>query len=127
MIRRPPRSTRTDTLFPYTTLFRSGCVGANSLTVAGAVPESSWRACTRGGLHRLPVSTRWQMPPGHREAGRIVRHGRADASLLLVVDLVGAAAASSCSLPCAGRGGLGGVAVGTNTNQIGRGSGRGRG
>src|SRR3546814_2965233 len=26
MIRRPPRSTRTDTLFPYTTLFRSGVV-----------------------------------------------------------------------------------------------------
>src|SRR3546814_16675123 len=26
MIRRPPRSTRTDTLFPYTTLFRSHCV-----------------------------------------------------------------------------------------------------
>src|SRR3546814_6773280 len=27
MIRRPPRSTRTDTLFPYTTLFRSAGVG----------------------------------------------------------------------------------------------------
>src|SRR3546814_1754801 len=27
MIRRPPRSTRTDTLFPYTTLFRSISVG----------------------------------------------------------------------------------------------------
>src|SRR3546814_10406437 len=26
MLRRPPRSTRTDTLFPYTTLFRSGYV-----------------------------------------------------------------------------------------------------
>src|SRR3546814_5017019 len=26
MIRRPPRSTRTDTLFPYTTLFRSAVV-----------------------------------------------------------------------------------------------------
>src|SRR3546814_13030317 len=26
MIRRPPRSTRTDTLFPYTTLFRSACI-----------------------------------------------------------------------------------------------------
>src|SRR3546814_20629400 len=26
MLRRPPRSTRTDTLFPYTTLFRSGLV-----------------------------------------------------------------------------------------------------
>src|SRR3546814_5731407 len=28
MIRRPPRSTRTDTLFPYTTLFRSGRAAA---------------------------------------------------------------------------------------------------
>src|SRR3546814_6697070 len=27
MIRRPPRSTRTDTLFPYTTLFRSAELG----------------------------------------------------------------------------------------------------
>src|SRR3546814_14624519 len=27
MIRRPPRSTRTDTLFPYTTLFRSTAIG----------------------------------------------------------------------------------------------------
>src|SRR3546814_11626587 len=27
MIRRPPRSTRTDTLFPYTTLFRSVGIG----------------------------------------------------------------------------------------------------
>src|SRR3546814_19980776 len=26
MIRRPPRSTRTDTLFPYTTLFRSASI-----------------------------------------------------------------------------------------------------
>src|SRR3546814_2163247 len=29
MIRRPPRSTRTDTLFPYTTLFRSALSGAD--------------------------------------------------------------------------------------------------
>src|SRR3546814_18994935 len=36
MIRRPPRSTRTDTLFPYTTLFRSGGVG----TIAAFLPES---------------------------------------------------------------------------------------
>src|SRR3546814_9701217 len=28
MIRRPPRSTRTDPLFPYTTLFRSGFLGS---------------------------------------------------------------------------------------------------
>src|SRR3546814_7128048 len=32
MIRRPPRSTRTDTLFPYTTLFRSNDVIALSQT-----------------------------------------------------------------------------------------------
>src|SRR3546814_9038183 len=31
MIRRPPRSTRTDTLFPYTTLFRSQAVGQGNL------------------------------------------------------------------------------------------------
>src|SRR3546814_6571011 len=32
MIRRPPRSTRTDTLFPYTTLFRSGGVWGKETT-----------------------------------------------------------------------------------------------
>src|SRR3546814_19511928 len=39
MIRRPPRSTRTDTLFPYTTLFRS---------VRGRQPESQGRGVRRG-------------------------------------------------------------------------------
>src|SRR3546814_12394352 len=33
MIRRPPRSTRTDTLFPYTTLFRSDVNGVNGAGV----------------------------------------------------------------------------------------------
>src|SRR3546814_9214723 len=32
MIRRPPRSTRTDTLFPYTTLFRSSCARSRCLS-----------------------------------------------------------------------------------------------
>src|SRR3546814_11370335 len=35
MIRRPPRSTRTDTLFPYTTLFRS----AVAAPAAGMLPD----------------------------------------------------------------------------------------
>src|SRR3546814_7645824 len=35
MIRRPPRSTRTDTLFPYTTLFRSA-TAAGAATDGGA-------------------------------------------------------------------------------------------
>src|SRR3546814_21115771 len=38
MIRRPPRSTRTDTLFPYTTLFRSAfAVGARDVEGAREV------------------------------------------------------------------------------------------
>src|SRR3546814_17532694 len=38
MIRRPPRSTRTDTLFPYTTLFRSQ-IGFLGCSVVGERPE----------------------------------------------------------------------------------------
>src|SRR3546814_4332257 len=41
MIRRPPRSTRTDTLFPYTTLFRSPA-GTTFLGFAG----SPWTVAT---------------------------------------------------------------------------------
>src|SRR3546814_10112549 len=40
MIRRPPRSTRTDTLFPYTTLFRSLSGQTNSS--ARRFPTSPW-------------------------------------------------------------------------------------
>src|SRR3546814_7331738 len=35
MIRRPPRSTRTDTLFPYTTLFRSFLAAAPDQAIVG--------------------------------------------------------------------------------------------
>src|SRR3546814_13535968 len=39
MIRQPPRSTRTDTLFPYTTLFRSTILGDDqTLPPAGVLP-----------------------------------------------------------------------------------------
>src|SRR3546814_19328188 len=46
MIRRPPRSTRTDTLFPYTTLFRSmrGLVAG----LAGAVADRHERLLMAG-------------------------------------------------------------------------------
>src|SRR3546814_11960927 len=40
MIRRPPRSTRTDTLFPYTTLFRSDRVTIATAPVKSWVPAS---------------------------------------------------------------------------------------
>src|SRR3546814_14696535 len=51
MIRRPPRSTRTDTLFPYTTLFRSARV------------RTGWRC--RMWTHPLPGGKGWW-----REGGR---------------------------------------------------------
>src|SRR3546814_18161937 len=46
MIRRPPRSTRTDTLFPYTTLFRSwtGAVDANIASKGGAREDDGYDA-----------------------------------------------------------------------------------
>src|SRR6056297_3884768 len=42
MIRRPPRSTRTDTLFPYTTLFRSRnrIVGPGTICLGSARPAA---------------------------------------------------------------------------------------
>src|SRR3546814_4775642 len=43
MIRRPPRSTRTDTLFPYTTLFRSRDIDGRIVRFGG--PE--WDDVTR--------------------------------------------------------------------------------
>src|SRR3546814_13194243 len=49
MIRRPPRSTRTDTLFPYTTLFRS----------AGTVGGVLQRGGVGGGRHPSRVAARY--------------------------------------------------------------------
>src|SRR3546814_12082174 len=48
MIRRPPRSTRTDTLFPYTTLFRSDD-GGGRVDPAGWVVEPLLQQV--GGVH----------------------------------------------------------------------------
>src|SRR3546814_10586455 len=39
MIRRPPRSTRTDTLFPYTTLFRSSPYSGTSARLIKSPPK----------------------------------------------------------------------------------------
>src|SRR3546814_2151345 len=54
MIRRPPRSTRTDTLFPYTTLFRSS-------SFCRRPPGETSEPRTAAALHR----------PGERGAGRL--------------------------------------------------------
>src|SRR3546814_5003867 len=69
MIRRPPRSTRTDTRFPYTTLFRSH-----------RRPRASYRARTHGGGARDTAEApshqlmeRRYRPMAHSSAGRLWR------------------------------------------------------
>src|SRR3546814_4592193 len=48
MIRRPPRSTRTDTLFPYTTLFRAGhALGGMNKTFCGDLMQKVVYDCMR--------------------------------------------------------------------------------
>src|SRR3546814_9391802 len=56
MIRRPPRSTRTDTLFPYTTLFRSSAraaAGDGRSERAGAGHAAADQQRTADGCGRL--------------------------------------------------------------------------
>src|SRR3546814_2521268 len=52
MIRRPPRSTRTDTLFPYTTLFRSPAT--SHPTTSCSAPRPLVRSCLTEPLARRP-------------------------------------------------------------------------
>src|SRR3546814_14261369 len=68
MIRRPPRSTRTDTLFPYTTLFRSS---RSSTVPVGTNPRrDSSRFIAR--FDRFVDVSR--VGPRHREASRSEEH-----------------------------------------------------
>src|SRR3546814_11673432 len=50
MIRRPPRSTRTDTLFPYTTLFRS--LSGKRALVTGIASQRSIANGIADAMHR---------------------------------------------------------------------------
>src|SRR3546814_4534068 len=56
MIRRPPRSTRTDTLFPYTTLFRS--VVRGSAPERRAADHRPHRPAAPGARRRRPARAR---------------------------------------------------------------------
>src|SRR3546814_5576517 len=57
MIRRPPRSTRTDTLFPYTTLFRSRSRAGRRRGRRG-VPAAPRLRAARGGRRHIRVRNR---------------------------------------------------------------------
>src|SRR3546814_17603614 len=103
MIRRPPRSTRTDTLFPYTTLFRSymaalmtdPALRANEFNKAIASAPMGWALANSdpsgvfsredvpmnaGGDQRLAkappaVSKDWKLEPLRHEVRRIHASG----------------------------------------------------
>src|SRR3546814_5310707 len=64
MIRRPPRSTRTDTLFPYTTLFRSHSLLLRRVS-AGASGVSGRMGCPAEKARRRYLSS---APQGRWEA-----------------------------------------------------------
>src|SRR3546814_8175473 len=66
MIRRPPSSTRTDTLFPYTTLFRSRRRGRD-LGIVLARHQVSARRRRAGAVDRL------SLPAGRRDSAGVLR------------------------------------------------------
>src|SRR3546814_528905 len=92
MIRRPPRSTRTDTLFPYTTLFRSYCLlwSAGSRAAAAHASRTLPRKIEKRSCADTPPDTQslsscvanadggsghferipWKQPPGGGVSGR---------------------------------------------------------
>src|SRR3546814_2649133 len=61
MLRRPPRSTRTDTLFPYTTLFRSVEVSYFDPGVGSDI-VAQIRPTTRAIFLETPGSLTFEMP-----------------------------------------------------------------
>src|SRR3546814_19307892 len=89
MIRRPPRSTRTDTLFPYTTLFRSQVVGLRRTVLDSKTPAWNWMKKARSGSTNiadqpakasmqwatLPIAYSLRQSPFVR--GRLLQIGRA--------------------------------------------------
>src|SRR3546814_16422320 len=85
MIRRPPRSTRTDTLFPYTTLFRSRAAGRPDVQFRGRPYEFGGRPDRAAGsaTHRCR-DRRWltcqesRYRAFHRRAQEERRHGPSD-------------------------------------------------
>src|SRR3546814_4120877 len=88
MIRRPPRSTRTDTLFPYTTLFRSGTMAIRRRCEPWRQPaiwvrqvqgspsgaHSRSPACAPGRVRARPGSA---APPA-RDCAKPLRNGRSE-------------------------------------------------
>src|SRR3546814_12810653 len=90
MKRRPPRSTRTDTLFPYTTLFRSLAMTDGRWVVAG-VDRNALRPLryTLTGDNLLIVGSETGMVVVPETT--IIRKGRMGPGQMIAVDQIGRA------------------------------------
>src|SRR3546814_13392734 len=75
MIRRPPRSTRTDTLFPYTTLFRSLQSSRPPGIDAIRKPDNVPKAVAERALGRIPRHP--AVRPAEHHDGAVQRSGAA--------------------------------------------------
>src|SRR3546814_9603812 len=102
MRRRPPRSTRTDTLFPYTTLFRSGrhdhdqregqdAVGQGSDEGEGAPARQATEIAAGRGSGARHGS------PGEPAAGSVPSTTSGRASRVMIAQRCTAAVAAACS------------------------------
>src|SRR3546814_16324419 len=94
MSRRPPRSTRTDTLFPYTTLFRSiswrGCGRAACSVMCDRQCFDAGGGSVCFAAHRAfdqPGAEQWRYPEVRFELGAEVQTGLCIAALQLPVGL----------------------------------------
>src|SRR3546814_2975633 len=86
MIRRPPRSTRTDTLFPYTTLFRSRQRGVTAGRAAtGFAQPGAW-----------PDAASVRGPPGRRLGPDACGVGRAPRGSACVITAYGFSSSGNC-------------------------------
>src|SRR3546814_10847979 len=95
MIRRPPRSTRTDTLFPYTTLFRSTDhdgrrelrrqwsdlprAGTSARQWFPQLPDPPRSHCVRDRIKAIPLAIDREIPAREQDQSRGDRHPSAEA------------------------------------------------
>src|SRR3546814_4743938 len=100
MIRRPPKSTRTDTLFPYTTLFRSFAVLSieNPPTIAHAFPNlKTWDEINRASMKDW-ADRRSLLSSILTGVGQVVARGIADPSRIGITGLSDGASSARFAL-----------------------------
>src|SRR3546814_7827922 len=95
MIRRPPRSTRTDTLFPYTTLFRSSRsqirrsireygAGEPEIAIGAADDIEQWLSAMRALNTGRHAANAWEEPLFRSFAHELVIRGLANREVELM-------------------------------------------